>query len=112
MNKLFYAHLIEIDSIIMELDQMDLSAEEKKHLTSLVDNSLHYTILDAILSELSESDKRAFLMKLAHEDHLKVWEFLNEKVDHIEDKIKLAAQKLKQELHEDIKKAHELRKQK
>lgn len=109
MSNLFYSHLIEIDSIIFELDKMDLSNEEKSHLTALIDSSLHHTILDAILSELSESDKRAFLVKLAHEDNLKVWGFLNQKVDKIETKIKEAANMLKKELHEDIKKAHSLK---
>lgn len=106
----FYTHLIEIDSITMELDKMDLSLEEKKHLTQLIDASLHNTILDAVLSQLSDCDKRAFLTKLTYEDNTKIWEFLNQKVDKIEEKIKQAAGKLKEELYEDIRKAHTLRK--
>ncbi len=108
----FYTHLIEIDSLLVELDKMDLSSEEKKQLTSLIDASLHQTILDAIFSQLNPSDKRAFVAKLAHEEDAKIWEFLNQKVDKIEDKIKQAAQNLKEELHQDIKKAHSLRKEK
>lgn len=100
---LFYSHLIEIDSIIESLDKMSLSKEEKLQLAKLIDSSLHHTILDAILSHLSDSDKRVFMQRLSEGNHDKIWEFLNEKVDGVEDKIKKAAEDLKKELHEDIK---------
>ena len=103
--KQWYSHLIEIESIIIELDKMDLSKEEKLHLTSLVDSSLHHTILDAILSELQETDKRIFLTHLKEDNHDKIWQFLNEKIDGVEDKIKKAAEDLKKELHKDLKEA-------
>ena len=104
--KLFYSHLIEVDSIILELDQMDLSSEERLHLANLIDSSIHHSILDAILSELSESDKRVFMQHLNEGDHDEIWRFLNEKVDGVEEKIKKAADDLKAELHKDIQSAH------
>lgn len=103
--KPFYTHLIEIESLTIELDRLDLTQEQKVHLASLVDYSLQHTILDAILSELSESDKRVFLLHLKDNDHQKIWQFLNGKIENIEEKIKKAAEGLKQELKEDIKKA-------
>ncbi len=108
--KQFYSHLIEIESVIVELDKMDLSDEEKKHLATLIDSSIHHTILDTILSELSEQDKRVFVNQLNVGDHQKIWDFLNAKVDNIEDKIKKAAEDLRIELHEDLKEAHQRRK--
>lgn len=101
----FYSNLVEIESIIVELDKLDLSDEQKIHLASLIDSSLHHTVLDAILSELPSHDKRVFLAHLKENDHGKIWQFLNEKVDHIEDKIKKAAEDLKIELHKDLKEA-------
>lgn len=103
--KHFYSHLIEIESIIVELDKLDLSQEQKIHLAGLIDSSLHHTILDAVLSELTPSDKRVFLNHLKEDDHSKIWKFLNEKVDNIEDKIKKAAGDLKTQLHKDLKEA-------
>lgn len=100
--KQFYTHLIEIDSIIIELDKMDLSPEQKEHLADLLDSSLHHTILDAIMSELKEEDKKIFLKHALEDNHEKIWEFLNGRVDNIEDKIKKAADDLKVELHKDI----------
>ena len=106
--KYFYSHLIEIDSITANLDKLDLSDEEKLHLANLLDSSLHHTILGAILSQLSDSDKRVFIQQLSEGNQDKIWEFLNGKINGVEDKIKKAAQDLKTELHEDIKEAHKL----
>lgn len=107
---IFYSHLIEIESVLLALDKMGLSNGEKRHLASLLDTSLHNAILDAILSKLSDSDKRAFLVKLNNEESLKIWEFLNQRIDKVEDIIKDVAEKLKEELHQDIKEAQILRK--
>lgn len=103
--KYFYTHLIEIESVITELDKMELSTEQKLHLTGLIDSSIHHNILDVILSELSEPDKVIFLNHLKGDDESKIWQFLNEKVDNIEDKIKKCANDLKVKLHEDLKEA-------
>lgn len=102
---LFYSHLIEVESIILELDQMNLSDEEKLHLSNLIDSSIHHSVLDAILSELSQSDKRVFMQQLNEGDHEKIWKFLQERIDGVETKIKKAADDLKVELHKDLKEA-------
>lgn len=107
--KFFYSHLIEIESLILELNKLDLSYEEKKHLAQLVDSSMHNTIMETILSQLTEDDKKIFLNHIQKSDHEKVWQFLNEKVDKIEDKIKKAVDDLKEELHKDIKEAKEIK---
>lgn len=106
----FYSRVIVIESIIKELHQMDLSDEERAHLASLVDSSLHSAILHEILSHLSEQDKRAFIKLLSEDlDGERIWEFLNVRVDKIEEKIKKAADDLTQDLHKDIKEAKRLK---
>lgn len=102
MKKKFYSHIIEIDSLIVKLDKINLSKDEKEHLLSLIDSSLYHVVLDAILSELSEKDKKIFLEHLSVDDHEKIWEFLNGKIENIEDKIKKASVDLTKELHKDI----------
>lgn len=105
MSKHFYSHLVETDSLVVLINDLDITDSEKAHLISLVDSQLHHTVLDAILSELAEDDKRTFLKHLLDEDHEKIWNHLNDKVDNIEEKIKKAADDLKKELHKDIKEA-------
>ncbi len=102
--KFFYSHLIEIESVLEELDKLDLHETQKSHLTSLIDSSLHHTILDAILSHLNGQEKRVFVQHLTEGSHDKIWKFLNEKVINVEDKIKKASEDLKIQLHEDISK--------
>lgn len=105
MKRHFYSHIIETSHITLSLGDMELSREERLHLLSLIESQLHHVVVDAILSELSEEDKRAFLSHLASEDHDRIWNFLNTKVEHVEEKIKKAAEDLKKELHKDLKKA-------
>lgn len=110
--KKFYQNLIEVESLTLELDKLDLDEEQKIHLASLIDSSLHHTILDAILSELSDTDKRAFIHILNEDDHDKIWKFLNKRVDNIEEKIKKVVEELKEELHKDMKQARRIKRDK
>lgn len=103
MKKHFYSHLIEVDSLHLELDSLDMEEVEREEVRGLIEKNIYHTVLDAILSELSEDDKRLFLSHLAEEDDEKTWNLLNKKVDNIEDKIKQAAEDVKKELHQDIK---------
>jgi hypothetical protein len=102
-KKYFYAHIIDTSVLSLELADMDMTPKERLHLISLVESNIHHEILDLILSELKPVDKKTFLSHLASENHDKVWKFLREKVDSIEEKIKKTAEGLKKELHEDIK---------
>lgn len=102
MKQNFYSHIIETDSLVVAINNLHFSEKEKAHLMSLIDSSLHHTVLDAILSELSDADKRVFLQHVVANDHDKLWNHLNDKVDNIEDKIKHAANELKKQLHDDI----------
>lgn len=102
----FYSHLIEIETVTAKLDELDLTDEQRARLATLVDATLHHTILDLILSKLSSVDKKAFTARL-QEDYKdrKLLEFLKSKIDNIEEEIQKAAEKVKRELHEDMEEA-------
>lgn len=105
MKKHFYSHLIEIDSLTAMLSDVPLSDTEKQELLSLVDSNMHHTILDLVLSELSEKDKQTFLTHLAEDKHDAIWNLLKQRVADIETKIQKAADDLKKKLHKDIQEA-------
>ena len=105
MKKHFYSYLIDTSILSLELGDMDLNPSERLELISLIDSNLHQVVLDAVLSELSEEDKKTFLKHLHLNDHEKIWQHLRSKVENIEEKIKKAAEELKKELHDDIKEA-------
>ena len=103
MKNHFFSHLIEIDALHVELEDMDLSDTEKEDIKKLIDESIYHTVLDAVLSELSEDDKKIFLSHLVGDEHQNIWDFVNGKVENIEEKIIKAAEDIKKELHQDIK---------
>lgn len=103
-KKHFYSDIVSLEPLVDELSVLDLTVDQKKELEEIAHDHLHETILDAILSELSERDKKIFLANLEYDTHEKVWKHLNDKVDNIEDKIKNVGEKLKEELRADVKK--------
>lgn len=103
-QKYFYSHLVDLESLEEELSWLDLSKDEKKELVEIAHVTLHGIILDAILSELNEEDKRKFLTLVAHGEDEKIWEQLNAKVEKVEEKISTAALQIKKDLKEDITK--------
>ncbi|MBI4084374.1 MAG: hypothetical protein HY431_00540 [Candidatus Levybacteria bacterium] len=107
MKKHFYSHVVEMETIKIELDAMDLSPEEKEHLLSLADSNIHHSVVDTILSELSHEDKKIFLRLAALDDHNAIWRHLNKKVNDIQVKIKKTASRILTELHQDIQEAKE-----
>lgn len=103
---LFYSHLVEFDEVIVSLSDLKLSESQKNHLSQLYDSQLHLSVLDLVLSQLSKEDAQDFLDKLKkNAQDKKLLDFLSNKVEDIEDQIKLAGIKLRTELMQDIKKA-------
>lgn len=105
MKNQFYSQIVQVETLYVALDDLTLTDKEKEHLKSIIDSSLYHTILDAVLSELPEEDKKMFLDKLGEENHEKTLDFLRKRILNIEDKIKKTANDLMTELHEDIKEA-------
>ncbi len=99
----FYSHLINTESLVIELDRMGFTKSQREHLIALIDSNLHHTVLELVLSELSEDDKKIFLGHVAKNEHDKIWELLDQKVDNIEEKIIKAGNELKEVLDKDIK---------
>lgn len=103
MKKNFFDHLVEVDTLHIHIEELDLENHQKDEIKTLVNDSLYHAILDSILSELSEEDKKVFLSHLVNDDHDKLWELLVGKIENVEDKIKNTAEAVKKELHEEIK---------
>ncbi|MEX2012837.1 MAG: hypothetical protein WD967_00365 [Candidatus Levyibacteriota bacterium] len=101
-HKHFYSHIVDTTSISIELADMDLTQEERVHLITLAESNVHHAVLDLILSELPDEDKKEFLRHLRDDKHDKIWELLRGRVDNVEDKIKKTVEDLKTELHKDI----------
>jgi hypothetical protein len=107
MKPKFYSHIIEYNTVVIELEELDLTDKQREHLLGLIDVHIEHTILDTILSELSAHDQKIFLNNLLHDDHALIWMHLKERVSDIEQKIRQAAENLTHELIVDIAHAKE-----
>lgn len=105
MKKSFYTHLVEIESLTIELDKIDLAEHEKHELARLIDSNIHNVVMDAIFSKLSDDEKQKFAAIASLKDHKKIWDFLKSKTDDVEDEIKKAVLSIKKKLHDDISEA-------
>ena len=104
--KYFYTKYLILEEFLEDFHKMDLSESERQYLSALVDSSLHHAILNEILSNLSEKNREIFLNLLKEDSSSeKLMEFLKDKVEGIEEKIKKVSGELIKEMHEDIKKA-------
>ena len=104
LQKYFYSHLLYDNDLEAELDSLDITSGEKDELLELSHIHVHQTVMDAILSELTDTDKKRFLELMAEGKDEKIWEHLNKKIEKIEDKITIVAKQIKEEMKEDIKK--------
>jgi hypothetical protein len=109
MKHHFYSHLVEIDTVVTELEVLDLNAEEKHELVKIMETTIHHVVLNTVLSELSEEDKKQFLDHLAGNNHSELWKLLTEKVPEVHEKIKKSVHKVKKEMSEDIMETHKKR---
>ncbi len=107
-HQFFYSHLIETTDVSIRLSEMKLSRDEKAHLTSLLEANIHSTVVNIILSELTEEDKKTFLKNLISDNHQETLEHLKSKIEKLEEKIKDAVEKTKFEMLEDLASAERL----
>ncbi len=105
MSKLYYDHLIVLTDLESEINEVDLSFEEREELWHIVDEIIHQRILEMLLDELDEKHHEEFLEK-HHEtpyDEV-VIVYLNDKIDEdVEELIKKEADNLQEEILQEIK---------
>jgi len=102
MKKRFYHHLITIDSIHVALDDLSLTAEEHQELIDIACSSIHHLVIDTILSDLSEEDKKIFLQHMNNEKYNELWRHVKNNIDNVEDKIQKVVEGFLADLHDDI----------
>ncbi|MFS8158648.1 MAG: hypothetical protein ACMG6E_00275 [Candidatus Roizmanbacteria bacterium] len=76
--------------------------EEKKHLQTIIISTIHHSVIDLILSELPESQKKTFLLLLSDNNHDEIWILISAHVKEPEKKIKNTVESLRKDLLTDI----------
>ena len=104
MIRHFYSHIIETDSIVLELETLDISKNEKSHLIEIMESSIHLSVMDSILSELPKEHRKAFLFHVNEKQHEQVWKIINGTIKDAQNMILKSAGMVKKEFLADIKK--------
>lgn len=102
-QKYFYSHIVATADISLALGNMDMPSEDRIKLIALAEENLHHAVIEAILSQLSEEDKKHFLLHLSRNDHEKVWILLKDKLNDAEGIVMRISKEIKDEMHRDIK---------
>ncbi len=106
MSKIFYDHLIFFEEITAELDNYQISVEERREISSLADETMHHRILNVILKNLPKEKHEAFVRRLHQAPHDRnLLEDLKKDAADIEKKITAEAKKVRKEIIAEIKKA-------
>ena len=82
MSKIFYDHLIVLEEVNIQIDEVAKTSEEKEELWKLVDEIIHHRVMSAILEKLPEKHHKNFLKTFyASPYDEKLISYLNEKID-------------------------------
>ncbi|KKR10996.1 MAG: hypothetical protein UT39_C0012G0018 [Candidatus Woesebacteria bacterium GW2011_GWA1_39_21] len=102
MSKVFFDHLIEIDSLKVHIENIVNDNEEKVDLWNLVDEYINNKIIGAILSELNEEVHEEFIsMFLERPYDLVIIDYLNERLETpVQDLIGVRMVNIVQELND------------
>lgn len=104
MTKIFYDHLVIIEEIVTVLDTHALDAAEKLKLMSLVDETMHHSILDTILTLLPKEHHEEFFIQFhANPGNHTLMSFLKEKTNRdVEKAILKRASEVKKQILKEI----------
>jgi hypothetical protein len=108
-QKHFYSHLVQINDIVLDLGELNMTQEERLHLLSLIEANVHNTVIDTVLTELSIPQKKIFLSNLLENNHDKTWKHIWENSNEIEQKITKSVENLLSEIRKDIKRTKKLK---
>lgn len=105
MSRVFYDRFIVFGEVEQEMDNLELDTEERHELERLIDELVHFRVVDRILRQLPRHFHAEFLDKF----HKAPWDeellaYLDERVEEsVEKHVKEEVEKLKKEILEDLK---------
>lgn len=105
MKNIFYSHLINIDEFKNILLTHELNLDEIDESLVIIQETIHYRVVNEILTSLPEKDHQWFLKKYNNRPYKK--SFLKEleiKIENLEKKIKKIFQAVKKEIILELKK--------
>ena len=105
MSKIFYDHLIILEEVEIELDNLQLDKDERRELEHLIEETIHHRMVGKILTKLPKPHHEEFLKKFASAPHdPSLIHYLNHKIkESVEKHIAKEIESLKKELLTELK---------
>jgi len=101
---IFYEQFLTLQNLQTQLDSKNLADQEKDRLIQIVISSLHHKVITLILSKLPLHSHQIFLLLIKTEpQNPKLWEWLEERVDGIKERIAEKIKMVEQEFIEELK---------
>lgn len=98
-----YERFIEIKPLEDEINNLEISAQEKTNLMHMSADLFHHHSLEEILSRLDESDKKKFLEAAQLNQELTMAEILKEKIADYEEILKKKLLAVRDEIINEIR---------
>ena len=104
MSKIFFDHLIKYEEVEIALSVHKMEPKTKKEVSEMIEETIHYRVMDVILTNLPKEHHTDFLKRFYQAPHDEsLLDFLKEKVSNIEELLTEEINKIKKELLEDLK---------
>ena len=105
MSKIFYDHLIILDEVEVEINNLGLEHDERQELHDLIEETLHHRVLTRVLEVLPKEHHENFLKEFKKRPHDgALIDYINERIDDsVEKHVTEEIEKLKDELLQDLK---------
>lgn len=104
----FYSHLVKMEPLLIKLETLDLSPDQRSHLTSLIDGVIHTHILEFVFTSLDYEDKQIFVQMLTDQvPKDEIFIFLNQRIDNAQNQLYHTIEQLIAEFTQDIKESYE-----
>lgn len=101
--KSFYQNFVNLELFHQEFDRLGLSPEEREELFKILEEIYVQRLIDRVLDELPNEEKKKFMKILIKKAELDMIEFLREKVEDVENKLKKEVETLTAELLLEVK---------
>ncbi len=105
MSKLFFDHLLSLDSLDKEIKKIAKTTEEREELWLLVDEIIHHKVMDVILDKLPHHHHEEFLEMVHRSPHDQefLFDYLKGKIgENIEEILRLELGNVTYEILKDI----------
>lgn len=105
MSRIFYDHFIVLEDIEFELNQLDLDREEREEINQLIEEIIHYRILQRILTHLPRHHHAEFLEAFHRHPHdPNLLDYIDHRIEesieaHLKDEIKNLKKEILEEIH-------------